>query len=92
MTARVHKVARELKAGALDKTGASKLHQTRMDVVRGWKAVRDVLVVEGRNQLADEVNRFVSQMPPARTEKQFLAQELVTLARRSRSKDQPLDR
>lgn len=85
MTARVHEVARELKAGSLDGTGASKLQQTRLEIVRGWRAVRDLLLVEGRHQLAHEVGQFVSQMPPPRTDKELLAQELAEMAMRSRS-------
>lgn len=90
MTARVHEVARELKAGSLDRTGGSKLQQTRMDVVRGWRAVRDLLLAEGRHQFAEEIRRFVSQMPPPRTDKELLAHELIELARRARSEDRSL--
>jgi hypothetical protein len=92
MTARVHEVARELKAGSLDGTGASKLKQTRMEVMRGWKAVRDLLLAEGRHQLADDIGRFVSQMPPVRTDKELLAHELIELARRARAEDRSLVR
>lgn len=92
MTARVHEVARELKAGSLDRTGASKLKQTRMEVVRGWRAVRDLLLAEGRHQLAREIVRFVGQMPPARTDEELLAHELIEVARRARSEDRSLAR
>jgi hypothetical protein len=92
MTAQVHEVARELKGGSLDGTGASKLKQTRMEVMRGWKAVRDLLLAEGRHQLADQIGRFVSKMPPVRTDKELLAHELIELARRARSNDSPLAR
>lgn len=92
MVERVHAVACELKAGSLDRSGAAQLQRTRIDVVRGWKAVRDLLLVEGRHQLADEVARFVNQMPPPRTEKELLAHELMELARHAREKDRPLVR
>ena len=92
MIARVREVARELKAGSLDRTGASKLQQTRMEVVRGWRCVRDLLLAEGQHQFADQIGRFVSQMPPARTDKELLAHELVELARRARSEDRSLTR
>ncbi|GFE91056.1 relaxase/mobilization nuclease domain-containing protein [Steroidobacter agaridevorans] len=91
MVARVSDVALELKAASLNRSGAARLHKTRMEVVRGWKAVRDVLLVEGRHQLANDVARFVSQMPAPRTEKERLAHELVELAR-ARNKDMPLVR
>jgi hypothetical protein len=92
MAARVHDVARDLEAGSLDRSGAFQLQQTRMDVVRGWKAVRDLLLVEGRRQLADEVARFINQMPPPRTEKELLAYKLMELARQSHAKDTSLVR
>lgn len=92
MTARVHGVVRELKAGSLDKSGAEKLQRTRAAVVRGWLAVRDVLVAEGRHQLADQVSRFVSQMSPPRSEKQWLAADLMERVQRQRAKDKPLVR
>lgn len=84
MAARVHDVARELKAGSLDQSGAKRLQRTRMDVVRGWQAVRDLLGAEGRHELADQVSRFLNQMPPPRTEKQWLASELMERARQPR--------
>jgi hypothetical protein len=92
MAARANKAARELKAGFLDRCGANRLQRTRMDVVRGWKAVRELLLVEGRHQLVGEIARFVNQMPPPRTERQWLAHDLVKLATTSRSKDKPLAR
>jgi len=92
MAARVHEVARELKAGSLDGAGAAGLRQTRREVVSGWKAIRERLLVEGQHQLADAVGRFVNQMPPPRAEKAWLANELSELASRVRSKDKPLVR
>lgn len=73
MAARVNDVVRELKSGSLDRSGAAQLDRTRMEVVRGWKTVRGLLLVEGRHQLANDVARFVNEMPPSRTEKERLA-------------------
>lgn len=92
MAARVHGVVRELKSGALDQSGAARLQRTRMEIVRGWHAVRDLLAAEGRHQLADQVSRFVGQMPPPRTDKQWLAADLMAHARRPREKHEALDR
>lgn len=92
MAARVRDVVRELNAGSLDQSGAVRLQQTRADVLRGWQAVRDLLVIEGRHQLADQVSRFVNQMPPPRTEKQALASELMKRVRRRRTNEKPLAR
>jgi len=93
MTARVRDVVRELQTGALDQTGIARLQRTRMEIVRGWYAVRDLLVAEGRHQLSGQVSRFVSQMPPPRSEKQWLAGDLIERSRPPpRTKDKPLDR
>jgi hypothetical protein len=92
MTARVHGVARELKVGALDRSGAEQLQRTRAGVVWGWLAVRDVLVAEGNHQLADQVSKFVSQMLPPRSEKQWLAADLMERVQRQRAKDKPFVR
>jgi len=89
---RAHAVVRELKQGSLDRSGRAQLQRTRMDVVRGWKVVRDFLLVEGRHQLADEVARFVNRMPAPWTEREWMAHELMELAAQQRSKDKPLVR
>jgi len=86
MTARVHGVVQELQTGRLDKAGAAKLQRTRAEVVRGWLAVRDALVAEGRQQLADQVSRFVSQMSAPRSEKQWLAADLIERVSLSKAK------
>jgi hypothetical protein len=92
MATRVRDVVRELKAGSLDQSGAARLQRTSQEVVRGWLAVRDLLAAEGRHQLADQVSRFVSQMPPPRTDKQWLAADLIERAGRSREKGKPFVR
>jgi hypothetical protein len=87
MAARAREVARELKAGSLDGSGAARLQQTRREVVSGWNAIRERLLVEGQHQLADAVGRFVNQMLPPRTEKTWLAQELTEHLRQVRWKE-----
>lgn len=84
MATRVRDVARELKAGSLDRSGVAQLHRTRADVVRGWRAVCQLLLIQGRHQLANDVVRFVNQLPTPRTEKEELAQELLKFAHRWR--------
>jgi len=49
-------------------------------------------VTDGEHQLADQVLRFVRQMPAPRTEKQWLAADLIERARRSLTKDKPFVR
>ncbi len=92
MTARIHDVTRELRFGTLDRMGSTRLQRTRVDVVRGWRAIQDLLLAEGRHQLADQVGQFVNQLPPARTEKEWFAHEMIAFAKQSRSKDNLLAR
>lgn len=92
MAARVHEVARELASGSLDESGSARLQRTRRAVVSGWNAIRERLIVEGQHQLADAVGRFVGQMPPPRTDKAWVAHELIEHSRLVRSKDKPLVR
>lgn len=89
MVARVSGVVRELTAGSLDQSANARLKQTRLDIVRGWLAVRNLLAADGDHPLARQVERFVRQMPPPRTEKQWLAADVIDRARKSRSKDKP---
>jgi len=93
MRKRVDEVVRELAAGTLDQSGAARLQRTRLEIVRGWRAVEGALAAQGMHQLADQVSKFVSQMPPPRTEKQWLAADLIERVReRRRAKDKPFVR
>lgn len=87
MAARAHEVARELKDGRLDKSGAARLQRTRRDILNGWLAVRELLAADGHHQLADQVATFLRDMPPPRTEKQWIAADQIDRARDPRTKD-----
>ena len=78
MQNKVESVAAELLKGNIRvKAGKSKLVRTRKEVERGWRAMSEILVREGQPELASQVERFVNQMPPPRTENEQLAAELV---------------
>jgi transposase-like protein len=84
--ARAEAVAAELsKASLRVEAGKAKLLETRREVERGWWAVSDILVAEGRPELAAEVTRFSAQMPPPWTDREWLADSL-----RSRRHDPPI--
>jgi Relaxase/Mobilisation nuclease domain len=75
--ARAEEVAAELSKGNLRvEAGKAKLLETRRAVERGWWAVSDILVADGRAELAAQVRRFVAQMPPPRTDRELIAQTL----------------
>jgi hypothetical protein len=57
------------------------LLNTRMEVERGWQAVRHLLASQGLHALATQVNRFVGQLPSAKTKRKQLAEQLLDHAR-----------
>lgn len=71
----------------LGRDDTSKLKLTRSAVVRGWNAVGNILLDEGRYPIAQAVQMFVREMDPPRTEKEWLRHELASEARRVRSQD-----
>lgn len=75
-------VASELRTGSLRlESGELKLLDTRREVERGWRAVRDILTRAGQLELAAQVRNFASQMTAPRTEKQRLADEILDQTR-----------
>jgi hypothetical protein len=73
-------------------TGKSKLLETRREVERGWWAVSDILVAEGRPELAAQVRRFSAQMPPPWTDQELIAEVLRRHTREVRKRDGPVAR
>src|SRR5437868_4037657 len=74
---RAEAVAGELRKDELRvEAGKAKLLETRKQVQQGWWAISDLLVAEGRAELAIQVRRFAAQMPPARTDRESIAEEL----------------
>jgi predicted transcriptional regulator len=74
---RAEAVAADLLKGNLRvEAGKAKLLETRREVERGWRAVSDILVREGRAGLAREARQFVDNMPRVMTDKEYLATRL----------------
>lgn len=74
---RLEMVVNTLRTGdAPPEPGGARVRATRNEVKRGWWAVSDALISEGRLALAAQVQRFLSAMAPARTERQWLAEDL----------------
>jgi hypothetical protein len=91
--ARAEAVAAELSKGNLQvETGKAKLLETRRAVKRGWWAVNDILVAEGRPELASQVRRFSAQMPPPWTDRESIAEALRRHTREARTRDDPTAR
>jgi hypothetical protein len=88
MSNKVESVAAELLKGKITvEAGKPKLVQTRKEVERGWQAVSEILVREGQPELASQVERFVNQMIPPRTENEQIAHDLRKAITRFRSHD-----
>ena len=91
--ARAEAVAAELLKGNLRfEAGKAKLLDTRRDVERGWWAVSDILVAEGRPELAAQVRRFSAQMPPPWTDRESVAQSQRWRTHRAQIRDNPAAR
>ena len=85
--ARAHAVAGELRSGRLhSEAGKARLIETREAVQRGWDAVSELLMAEGRPELAAEVTRFAAQMPPPRTDREQIADALRKHLRETRAR------
>jgi hypothetical protein len=54
-----------------------KLTETRRSVERGWHAVTRTLGGQGEGHLAESVNRFVAAMPPVRTDRELMIEQLL---------------
>jgi hypothetical protein len=68
-------------------SGERTLVETRRQVEGGWRSVASLLAKDGQHDLANDVRRFVDRMPAARTEREFVADELRQRVRQPRVRD-----
>lgn len=86
MQARSRVVAESLRHGRLqNEPGKARLIETRRRVERGWAAVRALLTEQGEPELAARLARFVDRMPPARTDNEWIADDLRDQSRKLKS-------
>ncbi len=89
--ARVEEVGRELLTGKVDgERGKETLIETRKKVERGWWGVSEILAAQGQKELATEVKRFVSRMPPPRSDRELIAEQLRKHVRDARAREGPI--
>ena len=75
--ARTEAVAAELlKGNPRVEVSKGRLLETRREVEQGWWAVSEILVAEGRPELAAQVGQFLAAMPPPRTDREQIAEAL----------------
>jgi predicted transcriptional regulator len=81
MRERAEAVARDPSQGnGRVEPGKAKLVETRNNVRRAWWTVSEILNRDKQPDLAAEVTRFAEQMPPAMTEREWMAGKLVERA------------
>ena len=89
--ARADAVAAELSKGNLPvEAGKARLLHTRREVERGWWALSDILIAEGRPELAAQVRRFSARMRPSRTDRESIAEALRRRMHEPRTRDDPV--
>ncbi|MBM0105778.1 relaxase/mobilization nuclease domain-containing protein [Steroidobacter sp. S1-65] len=83
---RLQAIAEELSSGRLRvESGRQQLLSTRRKVEAGWHALAHRVSKEGWPDLADDIRRYVEQMPLPRTEKEYLAHEWLAKRRSAQS-------
>jgi hypothetical protein len=93
MRDRVEAVATEVREA--DRTGYPaklRIHETRRDLERGWLATSELLRSQGQSALADQTRQFVRNLPPARTEREWLMAGLLEQARSRRAQELEMTR
>ena len=68
--------------------GKARLLATRRDVVKGWSDVADALVRQNQGELALAVRQFAKQLPPARTEREWIHRQMLEQARQQEGPEQ----
>jgi hypothetical protein len=77
LRAQAEAVAADLLKGKVQvEPGKQTLVETRHQVERGWHSVANLLMKDGRHDLANEVQGFVERMQPPRTDREQVAHEL----------------
>jgi hypothetical protein len=90
MRQRVEHVVSQLQRGGLPaESGKMKLLETRAVVADGWRTVADTLVAQGEWKLAEQVWKFISQMPPPLTDNERMARAVIAQVAAPREREQP---
>jgi hypothetical protein len=70
----------------------ARIRETRRDLERGWFATGDALRRQGQSALADQTRQFVRNLPPARTEREWLMARLLEQGRSRRARELEMTR
>ena len=92
MRERAEAVTQELAVGKLGaEIGKASLVSTRNELRRAWLAVGDILIQQRQPELAALVKRFSDEMPPPRTEREWIA-TAIERVRTPVTTDRPISR
>ena len=69
-----------------------RVRETRQGLEHGWLATSDVLRSHGQSALADQTRQFVRNLPPARTEREWLKAGLIEQGRSHRAQELEMTR
>jgi uncharacterized protein (DUF2336 family) len=61
--------------------GRAELLETRRRIVRGWNEIAGDLALQGQADLAQEVRQFVTELPPVRTEREWIRDRMLEQTR-----------
>ena len=78
LRARVDSIAQELATTrTIHDPAHMKLAETRKAVLAGWEGVAAALDAQGQSELAGDVRYFAKHLPPVRTDRERLAEDLI---------------
>jgi predicted transcriptional regulator len=90
VSTRTEEVGRDLLSGKLRaEPGKQTMVNTRTEVDMGWWKVSEILAAQGQRKLGEEVMRFVSRMPPPRSDREMIAEKLRNHHRNARNPEGP---
>jgi len=81
-----------LKGNVSGEAGKATLLQTRREIEKGWQSIANSLDKDGRTDLAKGVRQFVNELPPVRTEREWVRQQLLEIYRQPRQRETKLSR
>ena len=90
---RLERVVAQLRRGGLEtEQGKAKLLETREQVLRGWHAIAEKLLMDGDGRLAEHVWKFIGGMSPVATDNERIARGLQRRVPREEPRTRELSR
>jgi hypothetical protein len=89
----VQRIVAQPGGGRLDsEPGKAKLVETRETVVRAWHVIAEKLLIDGHGRLAEQVWKFIGEMPPVATDNERIARGLQRGATREEQRTREISR